>query len=213
MVKKIFAYLLINILLMSLAMLNPESVFAEASSDNLLPTVDSFRASTYTRVLAEWQKKYSAIKDEDYTLTPGELKALNPSLTLASDENYSDEVFVLKKNDTLIVKVEVANEGLYNLALDYAYQTDFTKNPKIALSVNDEVLFNEMTNINLEVYWKQVEREESKRHNQYGDELLPLSEAIKTWQSLFERRISGHQEPYFILLKEGSNEIKIVSER
>ncbi|HPN90964.1 MAG TPA: hypothetical protein PK169_06245, partial [Bacilli bacterium] len=137
MVKKIFAYLLINILLMSLAMLNPESVFAEASSDNLLPTVDSFRASTYTRVLAEWQKKYSAIKDEDYTLTPGELKALNPSLTLASDENYSDEVFVLKKNDTLIVKVEVANEGLYNLALDYAYQTDFTKNPKIALSVND----------------------------------------------------------------------------
>lgn len=197
---------------MSLAMLNPESVFAEASSDNLLPTVDSFRASTYTRVLAEWQKKYSAIKDEDYTLTPGELKALNPSLTLASDENYSDEVFVLKKNDTLIVKVEVANEGLYNLALDYAYQTDFTKNPKIALSVNDEVLFNEMTNINLEVYWKQVEREESKRYNQYGDELLPLSEAIKTWQKAFLKdEISGHQEPYFILLKEGSNEIKIVS--
>ena len=106
----------------------------------------------------------------------------------------------------------MANEGLYNLALDYAYQTDFTKNPKIALSVNDEVLFNEMTNINLEVYWKQVEREESKRYNQYGDELLPLSEAIKTWQKAFLKdEISGHQEPYFILLKEGSNEIKIVS--
>ena len=57
MVKKIFAYLLINILLMSLAMLNPESVFAEASSDNLLPTVDSFRASTYSKGLGRMAEK------------------------------------------------------------------------------------------------------------------------------------------------------------
>ena len=67
MFKKIFAFLLINILLMSLAMLNPDSVFASAENNNLLPTVDSFRASTYTRVLSEWQKSFSVITENEYT--------------------------------------------------------------------------------------------------------------------------------------------------
>ena len=47
MFKKIFAFLLINILLMSLAILNHDIVFESAENNNLLPTVDSFRASTY----------------------------------------------------------------------------------------------------------------------------------------------------------------------
>lgn len=212
MFKKIFAFLLINILLMSLAMLNPDSVFASAENNNLLPTVDSFRASTYTRVLSEWQKSFSVITENEYTVSPSELKALNPSLNIVYDENYQNEVFELKKNDTLIFNVDINQEGLYNLALNYCYQTDFSKGPKISLLVNNEVLFNELTNINLEVYWKQVERDETKRYNQYGDELLPLSEAVNNWQKAFLKdEVSGHKDPYYILLKEGINEIKIVS--
>lgn len=210
MVKKILLLILINLTIISWAIIHPMESHAESSS-NWEQTVGSFRDTTYTRVLTEWLKKYQVITNQSYQFTPSEIKTVNPSLNLTFDDDYQNAVFALNKNDILIIKVDIAEKGLYNLALDYCYPIDFSKGPKISVLVNEQIQFNELSSINLEVNWQQVQREEAKRYNQYGDELFPLSKAITAWQKTFLKdEISGHQDPYYLLLDEGLNEIKII---
>lgn len=169
----------------------------------------SFRNNTYERVLSNWENEYDIITSANYQITPEQMLDENNHLEYDDDLDYG-LVLKPKSGEKLTLKVNLEAEGLYHLGLDYFYQSSFTKGPKIAVLINGSYLFNELSELELEVSWKTITRTINNRYNRYGDELLPLSEPILTWHKAYlEDPTSSYKEPYYLLFNKGENEVEI----
>lgn len=185
------------------------SVQPTSASSSLLTESESFREATYIRKLRTWLEEYE-IRSETLTIVPEAILGSNPDITSYRDGKYGDEVFAPYAGDTVYYPVNVPATGLYRIALDYYYDTAFTANPQISLTVNDEIQYNELSKLKLEVEWRSVPREETKRYNRYGDELIPESEPLHRWYHYYLEDVqSAQRESYYLLLEAGMNQIGI----
>ncbi|MDD4166672.1 MAG: extracellular solute-binding protein, partial [Endomicrobiaceae bacterium] len=117
---------------------------------------------------------------------------------------------IIQKDDTILINVTVELTGLYQLGLSYQPESGFNTAPTIELKINDEVPFNEAGALPLEVDWEIIEREEAKRFNRYGNELLPYSKAKAGWYVHYLDDVNGrYTEPYRFLLNGGNNVISV----
>ncbi|NLD26497.1 MAG: extracellular solute-binding protein [Acholeplasmataceae bacterium] len=172
---------------------------------------DSFRNTTYIRKLRSWLDDYE-IRSDTASIAPDDIIADNPEIPYYYNESYGDNVFAPIAMDMVYYPVIVPAEGLYRIALDYYYDTAFSTNPQIAISVNDEIQYNELSKLKLEVDWESLPREEAKRYNRYGDELIPDSVPLNRWYHYYLEDVqSGEKESYYLLLKAGLNQIGIQS--
>ena len=171
--------------------------------------MESFRDTTYYRTLKSWKKVYQ-VKSNEKIIYVDDVLDQNPDINYYDDENYQGKVFAPAKDEIVNYHINVTETGLYRIGLDYYYDTDFTSQPRIALKLDDEIPYNELSAIHLEVEWKNIKQEDSKRYNRYGDELLPFSEPVlKYYHYYLEDEISGGKEPYYLLLNAGENKISI----
>lgn len=168
----------------------------------------AFRKMTYGKVLSTWQKGYQTVEFEQ-EITSNEIALQNSEVESA----LVDEIGLAlkpKMNEKITLNVIAPQKGLYHIGLKYSYQVPFNKRPKIGLEINNEYQYNELSEIELGVRWKNVMRSDDERYNRYGDELLPLSVPIIEWQEEFLKdQLNAYQEPYYFLLDEGINEITI----
>lgn len=206
MIRKIINLILTIVITCSIVALNTSQL--EAKTD--IFDTGEFRENTYYRTLQNWKKDYQIINIADITRTPEQNLSNNSLIPYYYNSQYEGIVYTPNSGDEVIYNINVEKTGLYQLAIDYYYNTAYTKNPQISIKVNDKVEYNELTDLSLEVLWTSIKRDEDKRYNRYGDELLPYSESVnKRYHSYISDILSGYDTNYYILLQAGDNKISI----
>ena len=148
--------------------------------------------------------KYPKYSGEDINVLANEILSDNSLY----DENK--EVILIKKKEEISFNVLVPEEGLYHFSLNFLINEEFTTAPTIKLSVNDEVLYNELNNLNLPIVWNVIEREEENKYNRYGNELLPYTAAKQgEYYQLISDPEARYEEPLWLKLNSGVNKITI----
>ena len=166
----------------------------------------SFRETTYYRTLAKWEENYQKINnvDQSFSITNGS------DLEEVYDEELNETVYSMQLEQFAVYNVDVSQDGLYYLFLDYKIPTTYTTNPTIDVYINGEIEYNELEDLKLNVSFESVERDEENKYNKYNDELIPYSYSLDKWYhesitDVFYEDCSN----FMVLLKEGINEIKI----
>ncbi|MDD3999681.1 MAG: extracellular solute-binding protein [Bacilli bacterium] len=202
--KKKGAIILITFLL-TLLIVKPAIGKAEATF-----TGDNLRNSTYTRTLKAWLNEYPIMDEVEIIMMPTDVLENNQEVSSFYHQDYENNVFAPVAEQTVVYPINVPSTGLYRIGLDYYYDTDFTSKPQMALTVDGEIQYNELSRIELEVEWKNLPRVESDRYNRYGDELMPNTVAVSRWYHYYlEDEQSAHKTSYYLFLKSGRNDIAI----
>lgn len=171
-----------------------------------------FRDSTYNRTLATWLKSYQKITNKDESFSVSDSYDLNTTINSYTDEDYHNPIYLLNKEEKANYRITVDKTGLYYLSLDYRFNTNFNASPLVDVLINNEIQYNELENISLEVSFNITEREESERYNRFNDELLPYTNPINIWyHNYLTDPFNESTTPYLVLLNEGENIISIIS--
>ncbi|NLG82596.1 MAG: extracellular solute-binding protein [Bacilli bacterium] len=120
-----------------------------------------------------------------------------------------DELGVrLEPGDKISFIIDILDEGLYSLYLDYYMLSDTRVNPTINLMINQVKQFSEMSNIELSVDWI---RESEKRYDRYGDELTPKAFIAEKWYRSKGLADPNHffSEPLKFYFLAGENEVTL----
>lgn len=184
------------------------SVNAETSSE----WYDSgeFRSTTYYRTYLEWIKTYQVISNVNLEVKVEDAQSCNPSISTVSNDLYNGLVYAPAKEEKVTYVLNVSKAGLYYLALDYLYDTEYSSNPTIDLFVNGKNQYNETEQLNLNVLWESIDREEDAKYNRYGDELLPYSVPVREWNHNFiSDCFNESNKPNLVLLNAGENNITV----
>ena len=201
----------LSILIMIAMIIIPFTITVKAEEIASIDT-SSFRESDYYQTLHRLSGEYQKVKiDEmDFSASTAEVKALNPDVNFL--DNEEGEMGLLEVDQTFIIELEVATGGLYHIGMTYRLADSFDDEPYIEVKINDEIPFNEASELPLEVMWSLEEREESKRYNSYGNELLPYSVSVdKAYKYYFDDVNARYVEPFYFYLKSGKNTIAIKS--
>ena len=82
----------------------------------------------------------------------------------------------LNRNEEAVYEVTVEDAGYYELYLTYTVDEKSLVNPTISVLVNDELLFEEASTIDLPLYWHDETKEFTV--DSYGDQSLPPQERV-----------------------------------
>ena len=182
-----------------------------AKDDKDLDT-SSFRETAYYQTLNRLSKTNKKIKLDEKEFSVGDdmVVAMNPTISYIANEDGTAALVDI--NQSFTISIEVAKKGLYHIGMEYRLAESFDDEPYIEIKVNDAIPYNEASELPLEVMWALEEREEEKRYNSYGNELLPYSVSIdKAYKYYFDDVNARYAEPYYFCLNEGTNLITITS--
>ena len=193
-------------------MILPVMIRVEANDGDKEIDTSSFRDTAYFQTLNRLSATYEkvALDEQEFSASSAEVKALNPDLSYTNNED--GDVACVNIDDSISVMVNVGKEGLYHIGMMYRLADSFDDEPYIEIKVNDEIPYNEASELPLEVSWALEEREEDKRYNSYGNELLPYSVSIDdAYIYYFDDVNARYSEPYYFYLKAGDNKVTIKS--
>ncbi len=164
----------------------------------------AFRENTYYRVLSNWQKTYQKISNVNESFE-------GTSTTDPVIDSEKGSVYRAEKEQVITYQVNVTKTGLYYLALDYKLETVYTTNPTVDVIINNQVQYNELEQIKLNVLFNSTPREEANKYNRYGDELVPYSDSLNIWyHDSLSDTFNEMAEPMMVLLIAGENKIELV---
>lgn len=181
----------------------------ESVSQTPLYQVSAFRDQAYYRTVQRWLETTSPVEKVEEIISPSQ--ALNPSLVFENKSNDSlNKIAIVNKNQTIRYSFWVEEEGLYHLGFEYFVNDIFYSNPSIRMMVNNQVPFNEASDLRIPVYWEMVPLGLERRYNRYGNELLPESKPLQEWTtSYFVDPMSMTTGPLYFYLEAGFNEVEI----
>lgn len=170
----------------------------------------SFRETAYYQTLNRLTKTNKKIVLDEIEFDVSNSMEINPSIKYITNEEGL--AAYLDIDQSFSIDINVSKTGLYHIGMMYRLATSFDDEPYIEIMVNDEVPYNEASELPLEVMWILEEREEEKRYNSYGNELLPYSISLdKAYKYYFDDVNARYVEPYYFYLKAGNNKITIKS--
>ncbi|MCJ8010852.1 extracellular solute-binding protein [Paenibacillus sp. KQZ6P-2] len=162
---------------------------------------------SYYRVLKKWEEEKLPVPRLSYTI-PAAGTTGGKVYSKSQSEGYGDHVVILAPKDELRFDVEVAEQGLYELWMDYRVSDQSFLNPELRISVNGKSQYNEMNELRLPVDWKTEVG--SRKVDRYGDELMPKPQIVSGWKS------TGLTDPNFFFteplkfhLQKGKNSISM----
>ena len=203
--KKLLKYLLI-FTIFSYIFITHLPIVIKAKTSSEWYDSGEFRETTYYRTHMRWKDTYQVISNVNISVSMDEAILYNPTIERI-DGAYSPSM-----EESVIYHINIPQEGLYYLLLEYIYNCDYTSSPTIDLLINGESQYNEMENLSLDVTWDAIPRTGEDLYNRYGDELLPYSKpSEKMYCSYLSDTFNDSTIPYLVLLKKGDNEIKIKS--
>lgn len=172
--------------------------------------MSAFRNATYYRKLNTWLKTYNYISLEEQTILISTFKNANPNVDFMTSSEYTNDVASLDNGEEITLEVNVSETGLYEIGFDFFMPEAYYTIPSVQILINDASQYNEMDDLELEVLWEIVPLEEALRYNRYGNELLPKSESIQSWQKYYADDYNGYSiDNYKFLLNSGNNSITI----
>lgn len=201
--KKIIILVVLGVLII------PFTIKVNAEEPKTIDTSE-FRSTAYyqtlNRLMAE--SVVSSMAEKEYALEASSESELNQDIEFINNEEGFAAKVSVDQVFNMIINVETS--GLYHIGMAYRMATSFDDEPYIEIKINDEIPFNEASELPLEVMWELEEREEAKRYNSYGNELLPYSVSIdQRYKYYFDDVNSRYEEPFYFYLKQGENIISI----
>ncbi|MFD0715603.1 extracellular solute-binding protein [Paenibacillus sp. GCM10027626] len=162
--------------------------------------------SSYYRVRKKWEAAKVPVPKRQYTIPLAQLDGGKVYDQLQSG-GYGSDVIYLEPKDPFSFELNVDDEGLYEIWLDYCVLPQSAINPELAIEINGTKQYNEMDELRLAVDWKV---EEGRKVDRFGDELAQRSEILSIWKK------SGLTDPNFFFtdplkfyMKKGNNQVRI----
>jgi len=180
-----------------------------ASSTSSIDTSE-FRETAYFQTLNRLSKDFSKsnIDEVDFSVADPAVEVLNPTIDYITNED--GDAALVKVDQSFNMVITVPTKGLYHIGMLYRIASEFDDEPYIEIKINGEIPYNEASELPLEVMWELEEREEAKRYNSFGNELLPYSVSIdKAYKYYFDDVNARYIEPFYFLLEEGENTVTI----
>ncbi|OIJ17480.1 ABC transporter substrate-binding protein [Anaerobacillus alkalilacustris] len=137
--------------------------------------------SNYYSVMKQWLTEQLSNPTKSYTIDQSLIHG-GKIYENSKNNGYGSDVIYVEPGDQLSFEVEVNEDGLYELWLDYYILETSHLNPELAILVNNEIQYNEMNRITLSMDWQPVALEGGLKYDRYGDELTPRSELISDWK-------------------------------
>jgi ABC-type glycerol-3-phosphate transport system substrate-binding protein len=124
---------------------------------------------------------------------------------------YKSGAVFLTKGASFSFDVDAAEEGGYNISVDYYIPKETMIETLISLKIDGEYPFYESRFLKLSGAWKDTSQEYEK--DRYGNELLPSSARVFKWQNAILNDNSYYFLDHFIYnFKKGRNTVTIKSE-
>jgi len=166
----------------------------------------------YHVVLNRWQQSLRDSIPFESAVSPSYFQNVEESdrRTLANSRGYDEEVVHLHNRQSVIIEVEVPQEGLFNIAFDYLTLGNEMMNPEVSILINGELQFNESRRIIAPIFWRDLV--DTFETNRMGDELIPQQIQINEWKRVIAQdSIHLQPDPLRFYLNEGINEITILN--
>lgn len=187
--------------------------YSEVKADSIneanLTYVESYdESSSYYGVYQNWLTVDGTIPTEIKTLDYQDITGGTVQVKSES-EGYDKNTVKVEPNDTITIDVNVQEEGLYELYLDYYLLPETRLRPAVSFTVNNETQYNEMANIDVPIKWV-VDTE--PLYDRFDDELTPDSSLRSEWDTF--TLIDPNYffiEPMKIYLHEGANTIDMTA--
>lgn len=180
---------------------------AEGSADAL-----NLLEKTYSEKLQEWSE-VPIIPNANIIVSPAK-NVENAALLVSLQDsfNYGQETLRWNKDAKITFDIHVEKTGLYQLAFDYYMLDDSILPTEGYLQINGQYQFYESRHILFPSRWEN--KPLAEKWDRYGNELLPRSQKVKLWQTVYAMDSSYfHMEPLKFQLKEGLNTVTLVNTR
>ncbi len=151
-------------------------LYEEMSTYNDSYDQTKYYYGVYQNWLEEKLKEPSQIVNIDASMFEGGL--LLPS---SESHDYNDSVVELHPNESISFNVTVDEEGLYELYLDYYILPETRLRPSLSFKINENYPYNELANMEVPVLF---EIDKTSSYDRFGDELIPNSSIVSTWDTL-----------------------------
>ncbi len=114
----------------------------------------------------------------------------------------------IDRNEAATYEVTVEDAGYYELYLTYKVSEESLVNPTVSVTVNDQILFEEATTIDLPLYWQDETKEFTV--DSYGDQSLPPQKRVLDFVEYgLNTKEFLTSKPTLFKLEAGKNQIDI----
>ncbi|MCR5753421.1 MAG: extracellular solute-binding protein [Acetatifactor sp.] len=158
---------------------------------------------------------FATVRYQEYIAGHELTYGLNNTTSMPTDSHketgYDGDVVELDYEEEASYIVNVEKSGMYSLGFDYRTSGSNLSDYRVALTVNGESYFEEMSMITLPLLW----RDETKDFplDRYGDQTAPGQVRVDDWQYRDLYNTSYYTaKPLYFYLESGENEIRVVNE-
>jgi hypothetical protein len=182
----------------------------QQSIDAIENYMDSYqKESSYYSIKKQWEADEVPIPNHSYTIMVPQIKG-GEVYAESQSEGYGQAVVYVKPKDQISFDVEVTDEGLYEIWLDYYILKNTYLKPELDVDVNQKNQFNEMNDLKLAMDWETLKLDSAQQYDRYGDELTPKSTLVSKWKS--EGLVDPNyffEEPLKFKLNKGKSTISV----
>ena len=162
----------------------------------------------YSTIFSNWGKDgvKSPLSFQEI-IVPSQLNHSSILLSLADSKGYDKEALHVKANESYSFEVNVEEEGLYELTLDYMSVSDGLTAVEAEFKINDVYPYYEARRVVFSKFWSN-EGDEFPT-DRYGNEVVPSQNQVNVWQTMFLSDASHTQPGHLkVYLKSGLNKIE-----
>jgi ABC-type glycerol-3-phosphate transport system substrate-binding protein len=176
--------LVVLLCLMAASNVSNGNVFGIESGPKGLPANQMKLSDTlYSQVLARWIKEgHGVVRDSTIALRAVDYSGKSQGVTV-SQEGMAGKVDIvqIEEGGWAVYDVKAAEEGLYNLRLDYLPLQQSSIPIQISIEIDGKSPFSEANNIRLERIWKD---QKAPAKDGRGNEIRPPQVSVKQWMDL-----------------------------
>ena len=167
---------------------------------------------SYTEKLKEWSE-VPIIPNIQIAVSPSKDETKQGLIVSQSESfGYGGDTVRWNKDAKVTLNVNVEEPGLYQLAFDYYILNDSILPTEGYLQINGQYPFYESRRILFPSLWEN--KPLAEKWDRYGNELLPRSQKVKQWRTVYAMDASYfHMEPLKFKLERGINTITLVNTR
>ncbi|MFC0470642.1 extracellular solute-binding protein [Halalkalibacter kiskunsagensis] len=195
-IKRKIMYLIFGLLVIALAVIlfigkgnmnnSYDEQLSKADYERSMSAIEAYISGfqsegNYYSVMKQWDNDQEVVPDQSYSIRRSQISG-GERYESSKSQGYGSDVIYLEPGDEISFDVEAAEDGLYELWLDYHILQDSHLSPELAIEINDEIQFNEMNRLSFSMDWRPISLEGDLKYDRYGDELNPRSELISEWK-------------------------------
>ncbi|WP_274365948.1 extracellular solute-binding protein [Paenibacillus thermotolerans] len=136
--------------------------------------------NNYYSVFNRWNNASVPVPAQRYDIPAAKLSG-GASYGKAQSEGYEGDVVYAAPKDVVTFDVDVAEQGLYEIWLDYYILPQTVLKPELRIDINGKNQYNEMNKLVLGMDWRPEADE--RKIDRFGDELTPKSVIVSSWKN------------------------------